>query len=91
MSRLLAVIVASTFAFSSAAGFAADAAPKKKEELTKEERADMRSRADRLVAQRAAQPAAQEKAVEKAPVAKKQTHKHRKSAPHEAKPAQPRT
>ena len=88
MSRLLAVIVASTFAFSSAAGFAADAAPKKKEELTKEERADMRSRADRLIAQRAAQPAVQEKAVEKAPAAKKQTHKHRKN---EAKSAQPRT
>ena len=92
MSRLLALIVASTFVFGSAAGFAADTAPKKKEDLTKEERAEMRSRADKLIAQRATQPAAQAKAVEKAPAkAKKQTHKQHKNAPHEAKPAQPRT
>jgi hypothetical protein len=52
MSKLIAVIVASTFAFGSALAFAADTA-KKKEDLTKDERADMRSRADKLVAARA--------------------------------------
>ena len=52
MSKLLAVIVASTFAFGSASVLAADTA-KKKEELTKDERADMRSRAEKLVAARA--------------------------------------
>jgi hypothetical protein len=72
MSKLLAALVASTFALGSAAGFAADAA-KKKEELTKEERAEMRSRAERLIAQRAAQPTAPEqaRAADKAPKAKK--------------------
>jgi hypothetical protein len=87
MSRLLAVIVASTFAFSSAAGFAADTA-KKKEELTKEERAEMRGRADKLIAQRTTQPAVQEKAaVEKAPKAKKRhTQKPAKGTTGEAKP-----
>ena len=52
MSRLLTVIVASTFAFGAALTHAADVA-KKKEELTKDERADMRARADKLVTARA--------------------------------------
>ena len=52
MNKLLAVIVASSFAFGSALGHAADAA-KKQEELTKEDRADMRARADRLTTARA--------------------------------------
>ena len=52
MNKLVAVIVASTFALSSAAGFAADTA-KKKEELTKDERSDMRDRAEKLTTARA--------------------------------------
>ena len=51
MNKLIAVIVASAFAFSSAPGFAADSA--KKEELTKQEKMDMRARADQLTAARA--------------------------------------
>jgi hypothetical protein len=51
MNKLVAVIVASTFALGSAAGFAADTA--KKEELTKEEKGDMRARAEKLTAARA--------------------------------------
>lgn len=53
MNQLLAAIVASVFAFGSAAGYAADATTKKKEELTKEERADLRTRAEGLTAARA--------------------------------------
>jgi hypothetical protein len=46
MSKLLAVIVASTFALSAVPGFA------KTEELTKDQRAELRNRAERLVAER---------------------------------------
>ena len=53
MNQLLAAIVASVFAFGSATGYAADATAKKKEELTKEERADLRTRAERLTTARA--------------------------------------
>lgn len=53
MKQLLAAIVASVFAFGSAAGYAADATAKKKEELTKEERADLRARAETLKTARA--------------------------------------
>jgi ABC-type transporter Mla subunit MlaD len=52
MNQLLAAIVASVFAFGSAAGYAADA-PAKKEDLTKEERADLRARAEKLTTARA--------------------------------------
>ena len=51
MNKLLATIVASTFAFSCVTGFAADSP--KKEELTKEQRIEMRARADRLATERA--------------------------------------
>ena len=54
MNKILAAIVASTFALSCASGFAADTV--KKEELTKEQRAEMRNRADKLTAERAAAP-----------------------------------
>ncbi len=56
MHKLAAVVVASAFALGSAAGFAQDAA-KKKEELTKEERAEMRNRAEKMKAERATHPA----------------------------------
>jgi hypothetical protein len=54
MNKLLAAIVASAFVFGSVSGFAADAA--KKEELTKEQRVDMRNRADKLTQERAQAP-----------------------------------
>ena len=69
MSKLVAVIVATTFALGAAAGFAADTA--KKEELTKEERMEMRTRADKLIAERAANPQPASTTLEKAPVTKK--------------------
>ena len=62
MKKLLGVAVAAAFAFGSASGFAQTAA-KKQEELTKEERADMRNRAERLRAERAAQPDTRGRAV----------------------------
>jgi hypothetical protein len=52
MHKLLAVIVASTFALGTVSVYGADAA--KKEELTAEQRADMRNRADQLTRARAA-------------------------------------
>jgi hypothetical protein len=51
MSRILVAIVAAGIAFGSTAAFAADAA--KSTELTREEKADMRSRAEQLTAERA--------------------------------------
>ena len=51
MNQLLTVLVASAFAFGSASGFAADAA-KKKEELTAEEKTEIRDRVERLKADR---------------------------------------
>ena len=53
MNQLLAVVVASVLAFGSAAGYAADTTAKKKDELTKEERADLRARAETLKSARA--------------------------------------
>lgn len=55
MNKLLAAIVASTFVFASTAGMAADAA-KKREDLTQEQRSEMRNRADKLVKERAQAP-----------------------------------
>lgn len=52
MNKLLAVIVASTFALCSAEGFGAGTV--KLEDLTKEQRMDMRYRAEKLIAERAA-------------------------------------
>ena len=52
MNKLLAVVVASTFALASVSGFAAGTM--KLEDLTKEQRIDMRNRADNLIAERAA-------------------------------------
>ena len=56
MSRILVAIVAAGIALGSSAGFAADAG--KSPELTKDERAEMRNRAEKLSAERA-RPVAQ--------------------------------
>jgi Ni/Co efflux regulator RcnB len=51
MNKLLALLVASTFVLGSASGFAADAV-KKKEELTTEQKTEIRERAERMKADR---------------------------------------
>jgi len=68
MHKLLAAIVVSTVAFGSVSAFAADAV--KKEELTQEQRTDMRARADRLVKERAQAPAPVKTQAQQAPKAK---------------------
>ena len=87
MNKLITVIVATTFALGSAAGFAADTTPKKNEDLTKEDRADMRARADRLTTARAQGQPEHHVAAEPTK-AKKQQPKKSKSAP--AKKAEPK-
>ena len=52
MNKLLLAVVASAFALGSASGFAADAA-KKKEELTTEQKTEIRDRVERMKADRA--------------------------------------
>ena len=52
MNKLLVALIASTFVFVSASGFAADAA-KKKEELTTAQKTEIHDRVDRLKAERA--------------------------------------
>lgn len=52
MNKLLLAIVASSFALGSASGFAADAA-KKNEELTAEQKTEIRDRVERLKSERA--------------------------------------
>ena len=92
MNKLVAAIVVSAFAFSSTAGFAADTAMKKKEELTKDERVEMRNRAEALTAQRAAQGTMwQNTAVTKTPKAhKKHTTKSNKATKPAVKKAEPK-
>ena len=85
MNKLLAAIVATTFALGSAAGIAADTTAKK-EELTKEERADMRARAEKLTAQRAQAPAPATHVAKKHHPAK-----HKKGTGSEAKKSEPKT
>jgi hypothetical protein len=80
MHKLLAVVVASTLAFGSAAGFAADAA--KKDELTQEQRTDMRNRADRLVKERAQAPAPVKAQARHTPKVKPQHVKKTKKVSH---------
>ena len=90
MNKLLAAVVASTFALGSASVFAADAA--KTTELTKEERIEMRNRADKLTAERAATPIATKAQAQPAPRVKKhRTTKSKKSPAADAKQIQPRT
>jgi hypothetical protein len=71
MNTLIAVAVASTFALASVSAFAAGTM--KLEDLTKEQRIDMRNRADNLIAERAAnaRPAVQHSPKVKKPYAAK--------------------
>ena len=83
MNKLLAIIVASTFALSGASGFAADSP--KKEELTNEQRIEMRARADRLAAERATTGNQVKAEVKTAPKVKKHTKKTQKVSKHTTK------
>ena len=85
MNKLLAAIVVSTFALGSVSGFAADAA--KGDELTKEQRMDMRDRADKLTTERAAPSRHVISKVKHAPKAK--MHHAKKASRHNARNAQP--
>ena len=86
MNKLLAAIVASTFALGSVSGFAADAV--KKDELTTEQRMDMRNRADQLTRERAAGSTQVKANVRHAPKAKvHQVKKTRKVSRHDVKKA----
>lgn len=72
MKRIITAVVASAFAFGTVSTFAADAA--KKDELTVEQRSEMRERAARMKEQgQQATAPAQEKVVKKA-------HKEKRSA-----------
>ena len=85
MNKLLVAVVASAFVFGSVSGFAADTA--KKEELTREQRADMRNRAETLTKARA-QASTQVKAV--APAVKPhKAKKAKKVSRHDVKKARP--
>ncbi len=70
MNKLLLAVVATTFALGSASGFAADAV-KKKEELTAEQKTEVRERVERLKTERAKAEAA--KAAPAAPATKSNT------------------
>jgi hypothetical protein len=88
MNRLLAAIVASTMVLGSASGFAAEAA--KKEELTQEQRMDMRNRADQLVKERAAGTSQVKTNAQPSPKAK--AHNSKKSTSrHNAKKTEPKS
>lgn len=90
MNKLLAAVVASTFVLGSASAFAADAA--KGTDLTKDERTEMRIRADKLTAERAAAPLATK--VQAHPAAKLKKHhtrNDRKTTGSGVKQTQPKT
>jgi outer membrane murein-binding lipoprotein Lpp len=90
MNKLLAAVVASAFAFGSVSGFAADAV--KKDELTQEQRIDMRNRADQLTKERAA-GSTQVKAATQ-PASKAKIHhakKAKKVSRHDVKKTHPKT
>ena len=80
MNKLLAIIVASTFALGCASGFAADSP--KKEELTKEQRIEMRARADSLATERATTGNQVKAEVKTAPKVKKHAKKTEKVSKH---------
>jgi hypothetical protein len=82
MYKLLATIVASTFALSCASGFAADTV--KRDELTQEQRMDMRNRAEKLTAERAAASKPATSKVKHSSTAKKHHAKKVKHAPKHA-------
>jgi hypothetical protein len=79
MNKLFAATAASVFAFVSISTFAADAV--KKDELTVEQRADMRARADQMKTQRNITPV-QERVQEKV---QKKAHNAKHSAVHHGK------
>ncbi len=89
MQKLLAAIVAITFAFSSVAGFAADAG--KREDLSQDQRADMRSRADQLSRSRANGSEHVTRQAENVPVATKKHVTKRKATKHTTKKAEPKS
>ena len=68
MHKILATIVASSFVLASTGVLAATTF--KKEELTQDQRVEMRSRADQLVKERAQNPAAAKAQAQPAPKAK---------------------
>ncbi len=80
MNKILAAVVASAFAFGSVSGYAADTA--KKEELTKEQRVDMRNRADKLTQERAQAPTPVKANAAKTPAAKTKHVKKAKKVSH---------
>jgi outer membrane murein-binding lipoprotein Lpp len=85
MNKLLAAVVASTFALGSVAGFAA-----KTEPLTQEQRTEMRNRADQLTRDRAQGNSPVKAEAARAPKAK--THhvtKAKKVSGHDLKKARP--
>jgi len=75
MNKLIVPFIAALFTFGSLSTFAAETV--KKEELTQQERADMRARAEKLKEERANAP--QQEKVRKA------THKAKHSAVHHAR------
>jgi hypothetical protein len=92
MNKLMAAVVASTFAFASMSTIAADTT--KKDELTVEQRAEMRARADQMKMQRGNTPVQEpvkDKVERKAHKAKHSavhfTHKTKKTAKREARKA----
>jgi hypothetical protein len=81
MKRIIAAVIASAFAFGTVSTFAADAA--KKDELTVEQRSELRERAARMKEQGQQTTApAQEKVHEKS---MKQKHSDKHSAKHSTK------
>ena len=78
MNKVLAAIVASTFALGSVSGFAADAV--KRDELTQDQRSDMRTRADQLTRARVSGTEPVKAAAQPAPAAKKTGHSTKKTA-----------
>ena len=91
MQKLLAAFVVATFALGSVQAFAADAA--KREDLTQDQRADMRTRADQLARARASGTEKTNVNEQPAPVVKKMQHKSkaRKVSRHTVKKAQPKS
>ncbi len=89
MQKLIAAIVATTFAFTSVAGFAADAA--KREDLSQDQRADLRSRADQLSRSRANGTEQVTKRAETVPVATKKHVTKRKTSKSKVKKIDPKS
>lgn len=85
MNKLLAAIVASAFALGAVSAYAADAV--KKDELTSEQRADMRNRADQLTRARAAGTEQMSTKAHSAPATKKIHHSGKKTTKVSRQPA----